>query len=148
MSKEMLDVLKEQAERLLMVLPGHLNDATIETVQKQVRQMYEFDSRNPDLSYRAQQITLRMLNWISLCEWVMASMDPKNGINPSETGIFKWHTWGGEKTFAVYCEDLFHWQFLPKLVLFKGEEYSRINWNSTTKRCFYKLLGEEFVCCF
>lgn len=146
MSVEMLDILKEQAERLLMVLPGHLRDAPIEIVREQVSQMYDFDVRNPDTSSRAKAIATRMLNWFATCEWALASMIPNNQINPSDIGIFRWHTWGGGKSFAVYCHDRFHYDQLQHTVEFKGQKYSKNSWNAHAYRCFYTLIlsdGEE-----
>lgn len=137
MSIEMLDVLKEQAERLLMVLPGHFKDAPIEVVRSQVVQMYDFDARNPETSFRARAITSRMLNWIATYEWACASMIPRNGIDPSEIGIFRWHTWGGGKSFAIYCHDRYHYDQLHETIELKNEKYVRSSWSVHANRCFY-----------
>ncbi len=145
MSIEMLDVLKEQAERLLMVLPGHFNGVPIDVVRKQIWDMYDYDVCNPDRSKRAQEIMRRMLYWISACSWVMSSMIPENGINPAELGIFKWHTWGPDRSFAVYCKNQHHYSLLPDTVTLKGEEFSKTSWNSYMDRCYYKSRNNVFV---
>jgi hypothetical protein len=140
MSYDTLAILKEQAERLLMVLPGHLQHTPIDTVREQLVQMYDFDVRNPDTSSRAKAIATRMLNWFATCEWARASMIAKNEIDPSEIGIFRWHTWGGGKSFSVYCHDRVHYEQLNQTVEFRDQTFSKNSWNRHARRCFYTLV--------
>jgi hypothetical protein len=148
MSSEMLDMLKEQAERLLMVLPGHYREAPIEIVRKQIGDMYDFDCRNPDMSARGKAITLRMLSWISSYEWIMASMTPKNLIDPKQFGIFRWHVNAGDTSFAIFCIDEYHYRQFPFTVFFAGKEYTKTDWNRHINRCYYALVNDDFVSCF
>jgi len=138
MRNELIHALKQQAERLLMVIPGTYEFTTIEFVNKKMRELYDYDCRNPEIGERGKRLTTLIRHWMETCAWVLA-LDPLIAEpDPASYGILRASSTGGVRTITMHCADYDHFKSFPPVVLYKGERYARVGWSRDDCYCWYR----------
>ncbi len=137
MKLEMLAILREQAERLLMVTPGQFEFSPIEFCKQQVLQTYIRESRAPRKDSKEEKIMIAKLTWLGACEW-WSVLGPKDNPDPADCGIFSVSGTDRHKTMKVYCYDYNHYRSLPEVVVYQGSRFGRSFWEAKVYRATYR----------
>lgn len=137
-------MLRAQAERLLMVLPGTYTDTPIRELRRQIEAMYDFDVREQkrmlpiQISEREQRLMHLMLSWIGTYEWVSMLSHTDPAPDPAMFGIMLVSTRNFVTTIMTYCHNYEHFKMIPLVITYDGKRYGKTGWDSDTKRCYHR----------
>ena len=137
MKLEMLAILREQAENLLMVMPGQFEFSPIEYCKGLISEVYQQFNRNPPQDNREMNFMIHLLAWLAACEW-WSIIGPKDDPDPADYGIFAVGGTEKHKHLKVYCHDYTHYKSLPKVVNYRGVIFGCVMWEADSRRATYR----------